>query len=212
MDKKLVITIEREYGSGGRITGKTLSAQLGIPYYDDDILKMASEQSAVGEEYFRMNDERAGNNILKKIVGGVHNSIGKPNIDENITSPDNLFRFQSEVIRNLAVQQSCILIGRCSDFVLRSSEFPDFISVFVYCDLPTKMKRVMEVDSVDAREAMTRIQKIDKTRRDYYKYYTGDEWSDMTHYDCPVNTTDITLDQAAELIKDYIRMRGYDIP
>lgn len=211
MDRKLVITIEREYGSGGRITGKKLSEQLGIPYYDDDILKMASEQSAVGEQYFRMNDEKAGNNLLAKIVGGMHNSLGAPKINDNITNPDNLFRFQSEVIRQLAEQQSCILIGRCSDFVLKSVEYTDFISVFVYCDLSTKVKRVMEVDGVDTKEALNRVQKIDRTRRDYYKYYTGEEWSDMTHYDFPVNTTKITLDQAAELITHYIRMRGYDI-
>jgi len=211
MDKKLLITIEREYGSGGRIIGKTLSSQLHIPYYDDDILKMASEQSAVGEQFFRMNDEKAGNNMLAKIVGGVRNSLSKPSIGDNITSPDNLFRFQSEVIRGLAEQQSCILIGRCSDFVLASSELADFISVFVYCDLATKIRRVMEVDSVDTKEALNRVQKINRSRRDYYKYYTGEEWSDVMHYDCPVNTTKITLDQAAELISDYIRMRGYEI-
>jgi len=211
MDKKLLVTIEREYGSGGRIVGKTLSEQLHIPYYDDDILKMASEQSAIGEQYFRMNDEKLGNNILKKIVGGVRNSLGKPSIDEKITNPDNLFRFQSEVIRGLAGQQSCILIGRCSDFVLQSCENMEFISAFVYCDLPTKVKRVTEIDGVDTKEALSRVIKIDKARRDYYKYYTGEEWSDVMHYDCPVNTTRISFDQAVELIKDYIRMRGYDI-
>lgn len=211
MDKKLVITIEREYGSGGRIIGKTLSAQLGIPYYDDDILKMASEQSMVGEQFFRMNDEKAGNNLLKKIVGGIRDSMEKPSIGRDITSPDNLFRFQSEVIRGLAEQESCILIGRCSDFVLDSCDFENFVSVFVYCDLSTKVNRVMEVDKVDARKALSRVQKIDKTRRDYYKYYTGNEWADMTHFDCPVNTSKISLDQAAELIKHYIRLRGYEI-
>ena len=104
MDKKLIITINREYGSGGRIIGQKLSEKLGIPYYDDEIIKMASEHSAVGEQYFRMNDERPGNNILQRIIGGIKNANNKPSIGDDIVSPDNLFRFESEVIRELVAK------------------------------------------------------------------------------------------------------------
>ena len=95
MDKKnLVITIERQYGSGGRVTGKRLAEELGIHFYDEEILKMTSEESAIGEQYFRLADERAGNNLLYKIVGGLRDSLAKPSTKDDITSPDNLFRFQ----------------------------------------------------------------------------------------------------------------------
>ena len=207
MDKKLIITINREYGSGGRIIGQQLSEKLGIPYYDDEIIKMASEHSAVGEQYFRMNDERPGNNLLQRIIGGIKNSNNKPTIGEHITSPDNLFRFESEVIRELAENESCILIGRCADFVLSSAGKDDFISLFVYADLSTKVDRVMEVDGVDAKEALKRVQKNNRIRREYYKYYTGDEWDDMTHYDLPLNTSKLSLDDGVELILQYLKIR-----
>ena len=123
MDKKnLVITIERQYGSGGRIVGQRLSQRLGIPYYDDEILSMTAEKSAVGEQYFRLADERAGNNLLRRIVGGMRNGIGgRPKIEGDVTSPDNLFKFQSEVIRELAENESCIIIGRCADHILETA-------------------------------------------------------------------------------------------
>ena len=163
MDKKLVITIEREYGSGGRVLGKTLSEQLGIPYYDDDIIRRASEQSAVGEQFFRAYDEKAGKNPL--FFGQAKNVTGKPEVNANITKPENLFRFEAETIRTLASEGPCILIGRCSDFILESAEFENYISLFVYCDLPDKIRRVIKVDGVDSEEAVRRIQKINKQRK-----------------------------------------------
>ncbi len=211
MSKKLVITIEREYGSGGRMIGKALSEKLGIPYYDDDILVKASEQSAVGEQYFRMNDEKPGNNLLYRIIGGVRNSLDKPTTGEHIASPDNLFKLQSAVIRGLAEEAPCILIGRCSDFVLESAENIDYVSLFVYADLPAKIKRTMDVDGIDTKTALDRIQKTNKKRSNYYRYYTGNDWDDMTHYDMPINTTELTIDQSVELILHYLKLRGYEI-
>ena len=210
MNKKLVITINREYGSGGKIIGKKLSEELGIPYYDDEIIKLASENSAVAEEYFRMNDERPGNNLLYKLIGGLKSSVSKPKINDDITNPDNLFRFESEVIRKLATEESCILIGRCADFVLASASFGEFINIFVYSDLPTKLRRVMEVDGVDTKEALLRVQKINKSRSDYYRYYTGEAWDDMSRYDLTINTSKLELEPACTLILEYLKLRGYE--
>ena len=211
MDKKnLVITIERQYGSGGRVTGKRLAEELGIHFYDEEILKMTSEESAIGEQYFRLADERAGNNLLYKIVGGLRDSLAKPSTKDDITSPDNLFRFQSDVIRNLAKAESCIIAGRCADYVL-DAEGIDVIKLFVYADMPTRIQRVIDVDGVDEEEAVKRIRKIDRERKRYRKYFTGKEWDDMTNYDLPINATKIDLDQLAQLGKCYIKIRGYDI-
>ena len=211
MKRKLIITINREYGSGGKIIGQKLSQKLGIPYYDDDIIKLASENSAVGEEFFRMNDEKPGNNILYKIIGGLKTALNKPTIKDDITNPDNLFRFESEVIRELANEESCILIGRCADFVLESSDFEDFVNLYVYSDLPTKLRRVMEVDGVDTKEALLRVQKINKSRSEYYRYYTGESWDDMNRYDLTINTTKLELDAASELVIKYLSLLGYDV-
>ena len=204
MKQHLVITIEREYGSGGRLLGKALSEELGIPYYDDEIIRAASEHAAVGEEYFRLHDEKPG----KRLFGQARDVVGKPRLAGNITHPDNLFRFEAETIREMADKGSCIFIGRSADFVLDATEFGDFVSLFVYCDMANKMRRVMEVDGVDANEAMARIQKINRQRREYCRYFTGNNWGDPMLYGLPLNTTHLTIPETAELVKTYLRLRG----
>ena len=116
--KKLVLTINREYGSGGRIVGKRLSQELGINFYDEEILRLTAEKSAVGEQYFRLADEKAGNNLLYRIVSGMKPSMGTPSIGDRLTTPENLFKFQSAVIRQLAAEESCIIVGRAADYIL----------------------------------------------------------------------------------------------
>ena len=156
-DKHFVITIERQYGSGGRLTGKRLAEELGIHFYDEEILKMTSETSAIGEQYFRLADERAGNNLLYRIVTSMKPELTEPDKDgPNITSPENLFRFQSSVIRRLAASETCIIVGRCGNYVLQD-QMDNLVRIFVYADTVTRIRRVMDVDKVDEAEAL-RIQ------------------------------------------------------
>jgi len=116
------------------------------------------------------------------------------------------------VIRKLAREESCIIVGRCADYILEAEPDVNVIRLFVYADMPTRIRRVMEVDGVlDPDEAVRKIKRIDKERREYYKYFTGREWGDMTLYDLPINTTNLSLDQLADLVKFYIRMRGFEI-
>ena len=119
LTKKLVITIGRQYGSGGRTVGKNLAESLGIPFYDEEILRITSEKTAIGEQYFRLADEKAGSNLLYKIVDSLKPRLGKPSLEEDIVSPENLFRFQSQVVVELAEQESCIIAGRCANVILR---------------------------------------------------------------------------------------------
>ena len=209
MNKKhFVITVERQYGSGGRLTGKRLAEELGIHFYDEEILKMTSETSAIGEQYYRLADEKAGNNLLYRIVTGMKPDLGEPVRDgDNITSPENLFRFQSSVIRKLAGQESCIIVGRCGNYVLQD-QLDDVIRIFVYADTVTRVRRVIEVDQVDEKEALRRMKRIDKERN---RYFTGREWMDMENYDLPINASRIDYDQMIKLIKDYLVLRGYEI-
>lgn len=209
-EKEFIITIDRQYGSGGRIVGKKLSEELGIPFYDQKILKMASEESAVGEQFFRLNDEKAGNNLIYRAIGGLKSSLLEPSVEDGITSPENLFRFQAEVIRKVAAESPCIIMGRCADYVLEAAGKAQLVRLFVYADIPTCTRRVMEVDGVDAREALKRVNKISKERRDYYKYYTGKDWEDMANYDFPINTSCLELDETVTLIKEYIKIRKFN--
>lgn len=208
-----MITIERQYGSGGKIVGKKLAEELGIPAYDDEILSLTAEKSAVGEQYFRLADEKAGNNLLRRIVGGIRHTLpGNPKIEGDVTSPDNLFRFQSEVIRELAENESCVIIGRCADYILETAGKEDLIKIFVYADTATCIRRTMEADGLaDTKEALDKLTKITRQRREYHRYFTGREWEDVSNYDLPINASKLEYDQIIELIKAYIRMVGYDI-
>ncbi len=210
MNKKhFVITIERQYGSGGRLTGKRLAEELGIHFYDEEILKMTSETSAIGEQYFRLADEKAGNNLLYRIVTSIKPELTEPVRDgHRITSPDNLFRFQSSVIRKLAASENCIIVGRCGNYVLQD-RLDDVIRIFVYADTVTRVRRIMDVDKVDEVEAIRRMKRIDKARKEYHRYFTGREWMDMENYDLPINASRIDYDQMIELIKNYMKLRGY---
>ena len=210
MNKKhFVITIERQYGSGGRLTGKRLAKELGIHFYDEEILKMTSETSAIGEQYFRLADEKAGNNLLYRIVTSIKPELTEPVRDgHKITSPDNLFRFQSSVIRKLAASENCIIVGRCGNYVLQD-QLDDVIRIFVYADTVTRVRRIMDVDKVDEVESIRRMKRIDKARREYHRYFTGREWMDMENYDLPINASRIDYDQMIELFKNYMKLRGY---
>ena len=208
-DRHYVITIERQYGSGGRLTGERLAKELGIHFYDEEILKMTSETSAIGEQYFRLADEKAGNKLLYRIVTSLKPDLSEPaKTGHRITSPENLFRFQSSVIRQLASSESCIIVGRCGNYGLQD-QLEDVIRIFVYAEMPTRIERVMEVDKVDEAEAIRRIRRIDKERTEYHRYFTGREWMDMENYDLPINASRISYDQMIELIKGYLRLRGY---
>jgi hypothetical protein len=172
---------------------------------------MASEESAIGEHLFRLNDEKAGSNLFFRALGGLKTSLEEPSLDDDLTSPENLFRFQAKMMRHVAADQSCIIMGRCADFVLGAAGIKNLVRLFVYADSTTCIRRVMEVDGVDTKEALRRVNRISKERRDYYKYYTGKEWEDMSNYDLPINTTTLELEPAVQLVKEYLRLRNINL-
>ena len=212
-DKKFIITIGREYGSGGRTVGKKLAEELGVHFYDDDeILKLTSERSAIGEQYFRLADEKAGNNLLYKIFDSMKPELGEPKVGEKMTSPENLFRFQAKLIREIADRdESCIIAGRAANYVLKEAGIDDVISIYVYADMKRKIERIMDLESTDAVTAEKHVRKIDRERTEFYKYYTGLDWNDMQNYDLCINSSDIEYPQIARIIKDYMHTRGYEL-
>ena len=203
-----VLTIGRQYGSGGRTVGKMLAEELGIPFHDEDIITLTSERAAVAEEYLRLADEKAGKNIFYRMVDNLKPEIGKPKFDDNIVSPENLFRFQAEVIRELALEKSCIFAGRCANYILKEAGFPNLVNLFVHADLVTRIKRAMDYDKVGEQEALKRIHRIDRERDAYHKYYTGEEWLEPTNYDLMINASTINYDEMCTLMKDYLKMKG----
>lgn len=208
-DKKLIITIGRQYGSGGFETGKRLAEQLGLGFYDKNILRMNSDESGIKESYFHIADEKAGNKLLYKIINSMTPEKGAPSFGSDLISADNLFRFQSEVIRKIAAEQSCVLIGRCAEYVLEDAE--GLVRIFLYADMDAREARITAKDLYEPKDVKKNIKRIDRERREYHRYYTGRDWEDFDNYDLIVNTTKLGVDGAVELIKSYLKVRGYQI-
>ena len=208
-NKKFVITVGRQYGSGGAEMAKRLGERLGLHVYDKEILKMTSEESGIRESYFHLADEKAGNKLLYKIIKSLTPEKGAPSFGSDLTSADNLFRFQSEVIRKLAAEEDCIIMGRCADYVLEGME--GLVRVFIYADMDFREKRTIEKEYYAAKDAKKNIKRIDRERRDYFRYYTGKEWEFPENYDLMINTAAIGTDGAVETIKNYLKVRGFEI-
>lgn len=208
-DRRLIVTIGRQYGSGGSEIGKRLAKEMGLHCYDKEILRMNSNESGIKESYFHLTDERAGNRLLYKIINGLTPEMGAPSFGSDLVSADNLFRFQSEVIRKLAAEESCVIIGRCADYILEGTE--GLIRIFLYADMEDRAARIRSKNLYDSNDVVKNIKRIDKERRDYHRYYTGRSWEDVGNYDLMLNTSVLGVEGAVEAVKDYIRRRGFDI-
>ena len=207
--KKTVITIARSYGSGGKTLGNLLAKDLGINCYSREILRMASDESGINEALFGEVDEKMKKspllfNILKKnpYKGGV-----LPPESSDFVSDDNLFNYQAKVIKDLAAQESCIIIGRCADYVLKDHD--NCIHVFVCGDMDSKVQRMMHSYSLEESAAVERIKETDKQRKKYYSYYTGGDWEAASNYDLCLNTGDMSIEEAAEQILFYLKQKKY---
>lgn len=203
--EKVIITIARQYGSGGKTIGQMLAKDMGIPFYSREILRMASDDSGIREELFNRADERLRSNPLfgasKKVYKGELIAPDKG----DFVSDENLFNYQAKVIKDLADQGSCVIVGRCADFVLKDRE--DVVSVFVHAPKEYCMERAMERNSMTEREMEKFIAKTDKYRGDFYHYYTGNIWNDARNYDLCLNSAKLGFEKCVEEIKAYIDVR-----
>jgi len=205
-EKRLIITIGRQYGSGGAEVGKKLGKKLGLDVYDKEILKMTSDTSGIRESYFHLADERAGNKLLYKVVQSMIPKNTTPSLGADLVSADNLFRFQSSVIRKLADEESCVFIGRCADHVLAGRE--NLVRVFVYADMDARIKRIVEKGYYEEAEVPKNIRRVDKERREYHRYYTGKDWENPENYDMMLNSAVLGTDGCVECILAYLKIRG----
>lgn len=201
---KLVITIARSYGSGGRTMGKLLAQELGIKYYDREILRLASDESGIDEALFGKADEKLKSTSLFKIARKAYQGELIPPESDDFTSNDNLFNYQAKVIRDLAEEESCVIIGRCADYILR--DHPNVIRLYCYAPLLDCIKREQAQSSLSEVEIIKKINRIDKYRSEYYKYYTGADWRDVRNYDFCLNTASMTYEQLIDAVKSYIQI------
>ena len=186
MKDQYVITIARGYGSGGRTMGKLLSEELGIHYYDRELLRLASDESGINESIFEKADEKLKKSILYKIARKEYN-------------------FQAKVIKGLADQESCVIVGRCADYILRDRE--NVVKIFVHASLEDCVGRLVDMYSLSKSELEKKIKRIDKRRADYYKYFTGREWNTAQNYDLCLNSQQLGYDKCIEIVKNYLEVR-----
>ena len=198
-----VITIARGFGSGGRTIGKLLAGRMDCDYYDNDLIKLASEESGINIELFGRADEKVKTGLFKRYNRSYGEYVLSPDSGDEFVSDDNLFNYQAKIIRDLAEKKDCIIIGRCGDYILRNNE--DVVRIFVYADKRTCVKNVVDLYGMLPDEAEKTIEKIDKSRAAYYKYYTGNSWYDVSNYDLCINTSRISFDTAVDIIMDYIK-------
>ncbi|MGM9682330.1 MAG: AAA family ATPase [Eubacteriales bacterium] len=198
------VTIARGFGSGGRTIGKILAQRLDVNYYDRDLIRLASEESGINIELFGKADEKVRAGLFRKYNRSYGERIISPESTEFV-SDDNLFNYQAKIIRDLSASQNCIIIGRCADYILR--DVPHVLRLFICADKDTCVRNVVELYGLVPDNAEHEIEKIDRARAAYYKYYTGREWNDPTNYDLCINTTKTGFDGAADIIVDFINHR-----
>ena len=203
--KKTVITIARSYGSGGRTLGKLLAEELGINCYDREILRMASDDSGINEALFGQTDEKLKKSPLFRIArknpykGGVI-----PPESADFVSDDNLFNYQAKIIRELAGKESCVIIGRCSNYILK--DYPNVLRVFIHADWDFRMEKAAEKLSMSQKEIEKFLQKDDKRKDEYYRRFTGEEWKDATQYDLCLDSSKLGYEKCIEEIENQLKL------
>lgn len=201
MNNNIIITIGRQFGSGGREVGKKLAEALNIGYYDKNLMKIAAEESGLSEDFFARADEQTSGGLAYAItMGNSYMGMFAPYAD--ILSNDGLFQIQSDAIRNLAQKESCVIVGRCADYILRDN--PNLISFFIHNTKENRILKIMEYEKVTVEEAKDLMIKTDKSRAAYYNYYTNKKWGVSSSYNYSIDISVLGIDQSVELIKDII--------
>lgn len=205
MAQPFIITIARQYGSGGKTIGGLLAQRLGVPCYNREIITMASEDSGINASLF--SDERLKGDLLSRLRMRYQNLGGKPISPEQagFTAQDNLFAYQAKIICELAEKGSCVIIGRCADYVLRGQL--NVARVFVHAPADFCLQEAMRVDSLSEREVKKKISEVDAYRAAYYKRYTGQDWMDARNYDLSINSAVFGFDGTTEAILQYVKLR-----
>ena len=200
--EKPVITIARQYGSGGREIGEKLAQMLGIKAYGKELIDMAAEKSGYHPEMLTKADERAAGSLLYSLAVGASVAGGIAG-HYDIPINDKLFIVQNEIIKELAEKEQCIIIGRCGDYAL--SDIKNKITVFIHADLESRVKRISALKGVSEKEAESIIVKEDKYRSNYYNFYTGQKWGACERYSAAFNSGVLGVDATARIIADMVK-------
>jgi len=202
MKKPFVLTIGRQLGSGGHETGKNIADALGFPFYDKELIMLASQKSGMGKSIFEAMDEKKSHSLLGGFLGLRSASVEYYG-SENYLSHESLFQIQSSVIRELAENKPGVFVGRCADYVLKNH--PRCLNVFISADLEDRIRRISGMHNLSLKEAERIIEKTDKQRAAYYHYFSDKKWGAAVSYHLCINSSIGGIEKTTTMILDFCR-------
>ena len=191
--EKRIITISREFGSGGRTIGKLVAEHLGIQCYDAELIQKLAAESGFDESYVKEAGEYTPGGFLASAF--TNRSFGP-------TNEDLLWKLQYRIIRELAEKEPCVIVGRCADYILK--DYENVVNIFIRANLDFRIKRSIQVDQLDESKAGEIVSKKDKSRGNYYRYHAGERWDNLMNYDLVLRSDLVGIDKAVECIKNYV--------
>ncbi|MCR5653430.1 MAG: cytidylate kinase-like family protein [Ruminococcus sp.] len=201
MANSRIITIARQFGSGGREIGEELAKALGVKCYDKELISLAAKESGTDPEVFNNVDEKATNSLLYSLSLGLY-SFGSNFSADRLPVNDKLYLLQHKIIKQIASEGPCVIVGRCADYVLRDK---NIVKLFICADMDYRIERAVRVKGVKKDKAAQVINKTDKSRANYYNFYSGMKWGKPENYDLCVNRSRLTAEQAVDAIMGYLR-------
>lgn len=193
-----IITVSRQYGSGGRYVGKMLADKFGIPFYDKELISLAAKESGFAESLFENAEKNTTYSLLYSLSMFGASSAGT----YGLPLSDKVFIIQSDIIKQVAEKGPCVIVGRCADYVLREKQ--NVVNLFLYSDIDSCIKRATQYYNLEEKKAKEAIEKTNKKRAAYYNYYTGERWGDVKNYHLSLNTDAIGVENCVDVAARYI--------
>jgi len=203
-EKKKIITISREFGSGGRLIGKRLAEKLGVPYYDKELLDRIAEESGFSREMMEDAEKKAKNSFLYSLMSAMGTGESGP---ESLSLNERFFLAQFDTIRNIAEEGSCVIVGRCADYILRGMS--EATHVFIYAEEEDKIKRAVQEYGVPEDSVKKMMKDTDKARANYYAYHTGRKWGEHINYNLSIDSGYMEIEDIVDLIIKYTDSKLY---
>lgn len=202
MDMNKVITITRQYGSGGREIGRKLAEAYGIPFYDNEIITQAAKDTGFAEATFEKAEDKASNSLLYSLAMGMNVFTGQEVGYTGLSLDDRVFLAQSKVIRKVAAEGPCVIVGRCADYILKEQE--NVVNLFIQAAPDFRISRSIEVDNLPKGKAAEIVLKKDKSRANYYKYHAGERWDNVLNYDLAIRSDLCGIDGTVQCLKKFL--------
>ena len=202
--KKKIVTISRQYGSGGRYIGENLAKAMGVPCYDEKLIDMVAKESGFAQSLVAEKGERMTGSLLFNIASSLSFANNVFSTNNGVTLQDEIYFTQNRIIKELADKGPCVIVGRCADYILRERE--DCLNVFIFADNESKIERAEKYFNITREEAPAVLKKKDKARANHYKYYTDQEWGMASNYDLCLNSGLIGIEGCVKAIQQVLEL------